>query len=60
MVMPPTSDAWLSLNVEDGDLYSSFPVTGTHEKNRHTFQGRLNLATHRVVLEARHGNVVLD
>ncbi len=60
MVMPPTSDAWVSLNVDDGNLYSSFPVTGSHEKNTHTFQGRLNLATHRVVLETHHGNVTLD
>ena len=60
MVMPPTSDAWVFLNVVDGSIYSSIPVTGSHEKNSHTFQGRLNKATHRVVLEAHQGNVVLD
>ena len=60
MVMPPTSDAWLVLNVVEGHIYSTFPVTASHEKNTHTFQGRLNAATHRVVLEAHHGNVVLD
>ena len=60
MVMLPDSDAWVFLNVEDGEVYSAYPVTGTHEKNTHVFQGRLNKATHRVVLEAKGGNVVLD
>ena len=60
MVMPPTSDAWVFLNVEDGKVYSAIPVTGSHERDSHTFQGRLNEATHRVVLETHHGNVVLD
>jgi hypothetical protein len=60
MVMPPISDVWIVLNVVDGNVYSTFPVTGSHEKNTHTFQGRLNAATHRVVLETHRGNVVLD
>lgn len=60
MVIPPTSDALLLLNAEDGRVYSSFPVTGTLEKQTQAFQGRLNAATHRILLETRNGDIDLD
>lgn len=60
MVIPPTSNALLLLNTQGGTVYSSFPVTGSLEKGNRTYQGRLNDATHRVVLEANQGNIVLD
>ena len=60
MLIPPTSDALLVLNVNDGQLYSKYPVTGTVQKTTSTFQGRLNNATHRVVLETQNGDIELD
>ena len=60
MVIPPTSDALLLLSTQGGTVYSSFPVTGTLEKRDQSFQGRLNEATHRLVLQANQGNIVLD
>jgi hypothetical protein len=60
MLIPPTSDALLVLNVKNGKLYSSFPVTGSVQKTTSTFQGRLNNATHRVVLETEGGDIELD
>ncbi|MFP6581188.1 MAG: DUF4097 family beta strand repeat-containing protein [Candidatus Hydrogenedentota bacterium] len=60
MVIPPTSDVLLMLNAENGTVYSSFTVTGSLEKRTQTFQGRLNGATHRVLLQTIQGNIVLD
>ena len=60
MLIPPTSDALLVLNVKDGNIYSSFPLTGSVQKTTSTFQGRLNQATHRVVLETEDGDIKLD
>ena len=59
-LIPPSSDVLLVLNVKDGKLYSSFPVTGSVQKTTSTFQGRLNKATHRVVLETEGGDIKLD
>lgn len=60
MVVPQTTDATFWLNVHGGYVRSAIPVTGAIEGDVQTFRGRLNNGSHRVYLETRGGNIVLD
>lgn len=60
IAVPDSADATLWLSAYGGSVRSAIPVTGTMERTRQTFQGRLNKGTYRVHLEARNGNIVVD
>lgn len=60
MVVPATADATFLLTARGGVIRSAIPVTGAIDRGAQTFQGRLNGGTHRVFLETRSGNIVLD
>ena len=60
MAIPRTADVWLILNVDEGTYYSTFPLTGTSERDTHAVQGQLNGGTHRVVLETHQGSIQID
>ena len=60
IAIPSTADAWLILNVDEGTIRSTVPLTGTSERDTHAFQGRLNAGTHRVVLETHQGSIQID
>ncbi len=60
LAIRPDADALFIVNVYGGKIVSSVPLTGTIEGDTHTSQGHLNAGTHRVVVEARRGNIVID
>lgn len=60
IAIPSTADARLFLNAHGGDIRSTVPITGTSERDTHSFQGRLNGGTHRVELETHQGNIQID
>jgi DUF4097 and DUF4098 domain-containing protein YvlB len=60
LAVPDSADAYFALNVYKGNFFSTVPLNGTSERDTHTFQGRLNAGTHRILLESRRGNVVID
>jgi DUF4097 and DUF4098 domain-containing protein YvlB len=60
LAVPETADAMFLLNIEDGSFRSSVPVTGSSHGDNHTFQGRLNSGSRRILLEAHQGNIVID
>ncbi len=60
LAIPDDADALFIVNAYGGSVYSSVPITGTSERDTHTYQGRLNEGTHRIVLETHQGNVVID
>lgn len=60
LAIPDTADALFIVNTYGGTVYSSVPITGTSQRDTHTYQGRLNGGAHRVLLETRQGNVVID
>lgn len=60
LAIPDDADALFIINTYGGSVYSTIPITGTSERDTHTFQGRLNGGTHRVLVETRRGNVVID
>ena len=60
LAVPDTADATLYLNARGGAVNSNFKVTGSILKDTHEFQGRIGEGTHRVFLETKQGNIVLD
>lgn len=60
LAVPEDADAVILLNVFGGSFYSSVPLTGESVKDTHNYQGRLNAASHRILLKASQGNIVID
>jgi hypothetical protein len=60
LAIPPDADALFIVNVYDGDLNSSVPLTGTIDGKTHNMQGRRNAGTHKILVESRSGDVVID
>lgn len=60
IVLPPSADVSLLATATNGIVRSAIPMTGGIEKDRQTFQARLNDGRYRVSLEARGGNVLVD
>ncbi len=60
LAAPDTTDATFWIEIIDGNYRSSVPLTGTSHGSDHTFQGKLNAGTRRIMLKAREGNVVID
>ena len=60
MAIARDASATFWLSARGGNIHSSVPVTGTMDRTLQTFQGRLNAGTHRVVLNVRRGNIIID
>lgn len=60
LAIPPDADALFLVNIYGGTYFSAIPLTGTSDRDTHAFQGRINNGTHRILVEARRGNVVID
>lgn len=60
LAIPPDADAVFVVNAYGGTIFSSASLTGTIQRDIQTFQGRLNGGTHRVLVESRRGNIVID
>ncbi len=60
LAIPADADALFIVNVYGGKLFTSVPLTGTTEGNTYNFQGRRNAGTHRILVETRRGDVVID
>lgn len=60
MVAPRDADAAFWLNAQGGEIYSAIPVTGSMERDVKSFHGKLNGGAHRVTLETRRGNIILN
>jgi DUF4097 and DUF4098 domain-containing protein YvlB len=60
IAVPDTEDVAFWLDVYEGTYRSSVPLTGTSQNDNHTFQGRLNAGTRRILLKAHNGTIMID
>jgi len=59
ILLPPGTDASLTVSAENGFVTSAVPLTGSIKKGRQEFI-RTSAGPHRVTLQARNGDVIID
>jgi DUF4097 and DUF4098 domain-containing protein YvlB len=60
MAVTETADASFLAIAQGGTVEPVFPMTGSIEPDRETFQGLLNKASHHVRLQTTRGNIIFD
>lgn len=59
ILLPPDSDASLSVTADNGVVQSSMPLTGNIKKDYQEFI-KINSGPHRVTLQTKNGNIIID